>query len=131
MRGRLNMQLATKVANFAALSAVGLAIDMGVFSVLVYCGLRPGYANLVSATLAVTFVYFSSAKRVFQYHGQFLVSLFLLYVTYQVMAVLAASFAVDRLVTMGFWPITSKLLILPVTFTVNYLFMSFLLKAKT
>jgi GtrA-like protein len=130
MRGYLNKQAAIKVANFAALSALGLGIDVGVFSVLVYCGLRPGYANLVSATLAVTFVYFSSANRVFQYHGRFLVSLFLLYAAYQVIAVLAASFAVDRLVVIGFWPITSKIMILPVTFTANYLFMSVLLKPK-
>jgi hypothetical protein len=123
-------KLAVKVAGFALLSGFGLTIDLGVFASLVHYGVRPGYANLVSASLAVAFVYFSSAKRVFQYHGEFLALLFLLYAAYQVAAVLAASFAVDRLVMVGFKPIISKLLILPVTFTANYLSMSILLKAR-
>jgi hypothetical protein len=123
-------QLATRVAGFSILSAVGLTIDIAIFSLLVHFGLRPGYANLISAGLAVTFVYFSSAKKVFQYHGRFLVLLFLIYVLYQVVAVLAASFAVDRLAIAGFRPIIAKLLILPVTFTANYFSMSFLLRAR-
>jgi hypothetical protein len=123
-------RVATNVAGFAVLSGVGLTIDLGVFSALVHYGLRPGYANLVSATLAVTFVYFSSAKRIFRYSGRFLLPLFLLYVAYQLTAVLAASIAVDRLVLAGFKPIITKFMILPVTFTANYLFISFILKAK-
>ena len=123
-------QLATRVAGFSVLSAIGLTIDVAVFSLLVHFGLRPGYANLISAGLAVTFVYFSSAKKVFWYHGQFLLPLFLVYVLYQVAAVLAASFAVDRLAIAGFKPLVAKLLILPVTFTANYLSMHFLLKAR-
>ena len=123
-------RLATRVAGFSILSAIGLTIDIAIFSLLVHFGLRAGYANLISAGLAVTFVYFSSAKKVFQYHGRFLLLLFLVYVLYQVAAVLAASFAVDRLVIAAFKPIVAKLLILPVTFTANYLSMSFLLKAR-
>lgn len=131
MRDQVNIEpLAIKVAGFAVLSGFGLMIDLGVFSVLVHYGLRPGYANLVSATLAVTFVYFSSAKSIFRYHGQFLLPLFVLYAAYQVLAVLAASFAVDRLALAGYRPIISKCMILPVTFTTNYLFMNFFLKAK-
>ena len=61
--------LARKVVGFAILSAAGLAIDMGVFWVLVTLGLRAGFANLISASPAVTFVYFSSAKSIFSYHG--------------------------------------------------------------
>jgi len=123
-------QLATRVAGFSILSAIGLTIDIAVFSLLVHFGLRPGYANLISAGLAVTFVYFSSAKKVFQYHGRFLLPLFLVYLLYQVVAVLAASFAVDSLAIAGFRPIVAKLLILPVTFTANYFSMSFLLRAR-
>ncbi|MGE0830306.1 MAG: hypothetical protein AB7O04_13275 [Hyphomonadaceae bacterium] len=119
-----------RVAGFAALSGTGLAIDVGVFSGLVALGLRAGFANIVSAGLAVTFVYFSAAKGIFRYQGHFLVSLFALYACYQVAAVLAASFAVDRLVVLGIAPILAKFLILPVTFSANYLFMSFLLKQR-
>ena len=123
-------QLVIRVAGFSILSAMGLTIDIAIFSLLVHFGLRPGYANLVSAGLAVTFVYFSSAKKVFQYHGRFLLPLFLIYLLYQVAAVLAASFAVDRLAIAGFKPIIAKLLILPVTFTANYISMNFLLRAR-
>ena len=123
-------KLAAKVLGFAFLSGIGLVIDLAIFASLVHFGVRPGYANLVSASLAVAFVYFSSAKRIFEYHGEFLLLLFLFYAAYQVAAVLAASFAVDRLAMAGFKPIIAKLLILPVTFTANYLSMSVLLRAK-
>ena len=122
--------LARKVVGFAILSAAGLAIDMGVFWVLVTLGLRAGFANLISASLAVTFVYFSSAKSIFSYHGGFLLRLFLLYAAYQVVAVLAASLAVDQLVVaLGLAPLLAKVAILPVTFSANFLFMTFLLRA--
>jgi putative flippase GtrA len=118
--------LITKVWRFALVSGAGLAIDVGLFLGLTLAGVRAGYANFISASVAVTFVYFVSTKRVFDYRGRFLVPLFALYLAYQAIAVLAASWAVDFIVLQGAPPLLSKLLILPITFATNYLFMDFL-----
>lgn len=119
-----------KVMRFALVSGVGLALDVGLFLALNAAGMRAGYANLVSAAVAVTFVYFVSTRRVFNYDGRFLLALFWVYFAYQALAVAAASWAVDALVAMELAPLLSKGLILPVTFSANYLVMDFLTKSR-
>jgi hypothetical protein len=119
--------LVAKVVGFALVSGVGLALDFAIFLLLVFAGLRPGIANLVSATAAVTFVYFVSTKQVFGYQGRFLFQLFVVYLVYQALAVAIASWAVVWILTE--WtlaPASAKLLILPATFAANCLFMHWL-----
>jgi putative flippase GtrA len=118
-----------KVLGFAQVSGVGLGLDVGLFLLLVRAGWPPGYANFLSASMAVTFVYFVSTKRVFEYQGRFLMPLFLVYCAYQVLAVAGASWAVDRIAAFGIMPIISKGLVLPFTFSANYLFLDFLVRA--
>lgn len=115
--------LLKKVGKFALISGAGLALDVTLYSFLLMASLRPGYANLISAATAVTFVYVTSTRRVFEYKGRFLVPLFIVYATYQVAAVAAASWAVDTIVRMGATPIFAKIVILPITFSANYVFM--------
>jgi hypothetical protein len=118
--------LLKKLTGFAFVSAAGLAIDVCLFLSLVNIGLRPGFSNLLSAATAVTFVFMISTKRVFSYRGRFLFQLFFLYAVYQSLAVIAASWAVDKMVNSGIISLAAKGLILPVTFTTNYVFMHFL-----
>lgn len=123
--------LVSRVAAFAAVSGVGLGLDVGLFYTLTELGARAGFANLASAFAAVTFVYFASARRIFLYRGGFLLPLFALYVGYQVVAVALASWAVDAIALAGVAPILAKLMILPATFSANYLFMSYLTRPRT
>ncbi len=74
----------------------------------------------------MTFVYFASVRRIFSYGGRFLFGLFLAYLAYQAVGVTAASLAVAALSAELVSPAISKLLILPITFSANYLFMSLL-----
>lgn len=123
-------ELIHRVFRFALVSGAGLGLDMSLFAGLVALGLRAGFANVVSAGAAVAFVYFTSTRRVFAYRGQFLLQLFVVYVGYQVVAVSLASWAVDALVRFGTRPLLAKVMILPATFSANYLFMSFLTKPR-
>lgn len=116
----------SRLIRFGAVSAAGLGLDVGLFLLLVHLEMRAGYANLISAAVAVTFVYIASTKRVFEYAGSFLVQLFVLYVFYQILAVAAASWTVDYIVALGVEPVVSKGVILPVTFFANYLVLNFL-----
>jgi putative flippase GtrA len=123
-------RFATRVLAFALVSGLGLALDFCLFLALVEAGARAGWANLVSASAAVSFVYFASVRRIFAYEGRFLLALFLLYLGYQALAVALASWAVDALTALLREPALAKGLILPVTFSANYLFMSFLTRAR-
>jgi hypothetical protein len=91
--------------------------------------MAPGWANAISATCAVVFVFFASVHRIFRYAGGFLAGLFLAYLTYQVAAVAAASAAVGYLVEQELAPALAKLVTIPVTFAANYLFMTLLTRA--
>jgi putative flippase GtrA len=115
-----------RAIGFAAVSGAGLAIDLSLFMILIRCGAPAGAASFVSGSAAVTFVYFASVRRIFSYQGRFLFTLFAAYLAYQAAGVGAASWAVSALVANHVAPVLAKLLILPVTFPANYLFMSLL-----
>jgi putative flippase GtrA len=121
--------VAARVGAFALVSGVGLMLDVGIFLALTELGWRAGFANLLSAFCAVTFVYFVSTRRIFSYQGRFLFALFAVYLAYQAAAVALASWAVDSLVLAGLVPIVAKGVILPATFTANYLFMHWLTRS--
>jgi putative flippase GtrA len=118
------------VVGFALVAGVGLALDFAIFLVLIVSGLGPGFANLISATTAVTFVYFVSTKQVFDYQGHFLYHLLVAYLVFQALAVAIASWAVAWLTEWGVNPAIAKLLILPATFSTNYLFLRWLTASR-
>ncbi len=119
-----------KVMKFALVSGIGLALDFGLFVALIGMSASPFAANAVSATCAVTFVYLASVRRIFSYQGRFLVRMFLAYLIYQALGVTAASLAVSWLSASYLSPGLSKLAILPVTFSANYLFMALLTRDR-
>jgi len=119
-----------QVLQFAAASGAGLGIDFAAFLLLLGAGAAPVPAQALSGFAAVSFVYFSSVHRVFGYSGRFLLGLFAVYLVYQAASVAAAAFAVGALIGHGFAPVAAKLLILPVTFPANYLFMALLTRRR-
>ena len=113
---------AARLVRFAIVSGSGLALDLAIFLVLVRW--IPAFAaNIVSSSAAVTFVYFVSVRRVFRYHGRFILAMFASYALYQLCGILAGSWAVSALVHADVAPGLAKIAILPVTFGCNYLFM--------
>lgn len=120
--------LISRVLQFGLVSGAGLALDFVIFTLLVTIGVRAGYANCLSAFVAISFVYFTSIRHIFAYREQFLLLLFGIYLLYQIVAVALASWAIDVIVAHHVAPVLAKCLILPVTFSANYLFMSYLAK---
>jgi putative flippase GtrA len=113
-----------RILRFAATSGTGLAIDLLLFYALITTGLSPENSNFCSASSGVLYVFFASLRRVFQHEGHYLAALLLSYVGFQLVAVVAASAAIGVLAPLLGSPVLSKLLILPVTFGANFLFMS-------
>lgn len=118
------------LVGFTLVSGIGLGIDFCLFLAFVHAGFDVAGSNFVSAACAVTFVYFASVSRVFSYRGRFLLPLFLVYLAYQVVAVLLASLAVKMIVRLGAAPVLAKIMILPFTFGANFLFMSLLTRRR-
>ena len=117
---------AKKLLGFAAVSGTGLALDFCLFVALLSLRVPVFTANAMSSFSAVTFVYFASVRRVFHYGGEFHVAMFAAYAAYQVCGIAAGSWAVQSLILFGLRGAVAKLAIVPVTFTANYLFMSWL-----
>jgi putative flippase GtrA len=121
-----------RIIKFAGVSGAGLCLDYAVYSLLCAGGVAAGWANLVSASLGVTFVFVVSARRIFAASDEhFLLGLFGIYALYQVCAVSAASWLVGESTHLldGRY-LLGKTLVLPLSFTANYLFMSWLFGAK-
>jgi putative flippase GtrA len=119
-----------RIVSFGLVSGVGLALDFVVFTIGLNLALSVFAANLAGATCAVAFVYFASVRRVFDYEGRFLLELLAVYIAYQTCGVTLASIGVNLLVKLHVPAIAAKVAILPVTFSANYLFMSFLTRRK-
>lgn len=115
-----------RIFKFGIVSALGLAIDFLLFLALLHVALSPFVANAASATAAVTFVYFASVRRVFSHRAKFMVGMFAAYLAYQAVNIVLASWAVDALGQTLTSPPLAKILILPITFSANYLFMTLL-----
>lgn len=119
--------LAKRVMAFAAVSGAGLALDFCVFLLLMaVVGVSPGFANVISGAVAITFVFFVSVRRIFQFEGGFLFGRFVVYVVYHAFGLAVASAAVAYLSQHHLTPWLAKTAVLPFTFTANYLFMALL-----
>jgi putative flippase GtrA len=121
----------SRLLKFAGASGAGLCLDYAIYALLCSGGVPAGWANLVSAGAGVSFVFAVSARRIFESSERFLLGLFAAYAAYQLAAVSAASWAVGELthVLDGRY-LLAKTLVLPCTFTANYLFMSWLFAAR-
>jgi putative flippase GtrA len=121
----------TRLLRFAAVSGTGLALDYAVYAILCAGGMGAGWANLISATCGVSFVFFASARRIFFAEHRNLSRHFGVYLLYQAGAVSAASWLVGTATALldGRY-ILGKTLILPLSFTANYFFMAWLLSGR-
>jgi putative flippase GtrA len=121
----------TRIVKFAGVSGAGLCLDYAVYAALCASGVPAGWANLASAGLGVTFVFLVSARHIFGSADGFLLGLFAVYAGYQVLAVSAASWLVGEATHLldGRY-LLGKTVVLPLSFTANYLFMSWLFGAR-
>ena len=117
-----------EILKFAGASGAGLLLDYAIYTALCEAGLPAGWANLISASAGVTFVFLVSAHRIFDATGHFLTRLFVVYALFQLVAVTAASALVGTMTAVldGQY-LLGKTAVLPLTFTANYLFMAWLM----
>ncbi len=120
-----------RIWRFAVVSGAGLALDYAIYGALGVAGVPAGLANLVSASIAVTFVYLVSGRHIFRASGRDLRRLFWAYVLWQAIAIPVASVAVHAATdAVGGRYMLGKTVVLPFTFAANYLFTSRLLTGR-
>lgn len=113
------------IVRFGLVSGIGWLIDFCLFVSLGWLGAPVWASNMVGASVAVLFVFFASVRHVFEYEGGYLIGKLIAYIAYQAIAILAASLLIDVLTRwFGLTPVLAKILVTPLAFYANFLFMS-------
>ena len=119
------------IVRFGLISGLGWMIDYSLFALLCSLPTNVWVANVASASFAVIFVFFASKHHVFEYEGGYLIVKLIAYFVYQAGAILMASFLIEALTyKSNIEPILSKILITPITFYLNFQFMSLITTGK-
>lgn len=139
---------------FASISGLGWLLDAVTLLSLVAIGIQPFAANLCSAGLAVTLVFFLSQRTIFFANSQFLVGKFCAYVAWNAFGIVVASALIAILggafegwifhlrhwgVAPGWVPdglsrpvavAAAKVSVTPLTMYANYVVLSFIMEGR-
>ncbi len=127
--------LLKQIINFIGISGIGWILDFTVYTTLAFLSFNLFFCNVCGAIAGVTFVFIFSTRFIFKDNGRIpLFAKYLLYIMYQIVLVYFIS---KLLVSIDFFIIThfsfafikefsiilSKMLITPVTMTLNFIVM--------
>lgn len=137
---------------FTLVSGLGWLIDFGLMSMLSAAGAPIFWSNVVGASCAVIFVFFVAKYKVFKGERRFFSSQLAIYISYQVIVILIASFLISliaNIIVMNvldtdhlieniisknsirlFAPPMAKIVVTPITLYSNFLFMGWLLERR-
>lgn len=139
----MSYKLLNQFKRFLLTSGIGWLIDFGIYSIITsFFGINILYANIISSIPAVTFVFIISTRKTFTNEDSNL-SLrmkYIIYIIYQLILLLFISnlgqylfYILNRnlLITMivgKYMKIFVKIIITPITMTINFLVMKFLIE---
>lgn len=124
-----------QAAGFIGLSGIGWLLDFTAYIILGFVASNPERNNWISSWIGVTFVFIFATRKIFRNHSR--ISLewkYLIYLIYQFLLILVISrvlqavnlFLLAHISLDGmrrFSPVFAKILVTPVTMTVNFLVM--------
>lgn len=139
----MSYKLLNQFKRFLLTSGIGWLIDFGIYSIITsFLGINILYANIISSIPAVTFVFIISTRKTFT-NGDSNLSLrmkYIIYIIYQLILLLFIYnlgqylfYILNRnlLITMivgEYMKIFVKIIITPITMTINFLVMKFLIE---
>ncbi|QNO37048.1 GtrA family protein [Protaetiibacter sp. SSC-01] len=110
-------------------SAAGLAVDLVGFQLLVWAGLPPWLANGTSSVVSITVVYLLVTRYTFGVGTR--LSTYVLFVGWYLTSIVVFSSLIQLAVSLTDWvPFAWKLVTVPISFSLNYLFSRFLFLPK-
>lgn len=126
---------------FFGISGIGWLIDMVIFTALTNLEVNTILSNIISSLVAVTFVYFTSTKKIFINKNEKinLNKKYVVYVIYQVLMILASSTLIGLInngiilyinyeIFLKYSKIIAKILVTPLTMICNFIFMKLLIE---
>lgn len=126
---------------FLGISGIGWLIDMAIYFILTSLMINIVFSNILSSLVAVTFVYFTSTKKIFiNKNKEFNINKkYIIYVIYQIFIILLSStiiglvnkliiLYIDFNVVLKYSQIIAKILITPITMLCNFIFMKLLME---
>ncbi len=130
-----------KAVKFVIVSGIGFILDFIIYTILVnITPLNVNIANMISSLIGVTYVFIISTRKIFENNKNNipLKYKYLIYVIYQIILILLASYCVLLLKNLflninidiinKFSKILAKMFITPFTLTINYFAMKKLTK---
>lgn len=129
--------------NFFVISGIGWIIDMLIYVILVKLNLNLIIANIISAGLAASYVYFVSTRKIFENSGRHSLKFkYFIYILYQFILIVISSYVIS-LIAKGLSivfiyyhlnflltnvKIISKIVNTPVTMLINFIVMKNLIE---
>lgn len=125
-------------------------MDVTIYTILTNVGLHVILSNIISSTVAVTYVYITSTKKLFKNESKINLKIkYIIYIVYQICMILLSSYVVyllsnwliqilpqldsSNLRTMFNFivehaKLSAKILVTPFTMVINFIFMKFLIE---
>ena len=119
------------MVGFGFISLIGLFVDVQVFILLLRVEVSPFTSSIISSTIAITIVFVLTTVFIKKKNVQKVYDKYLYWVLYQVLSILFFSKLVSLLMVFGYEAITSKLIVVPLSFISNYIVIEMILKKKS
>ena len=125
--------------HFFVISGVGWIIDVCIFSIISNW-IPIIISNIISSSVSVTYVYFTSTKKIFKNNSTMnLKTKYLIYIIYQICIILLSSFIIGKIGNIlithieidfiyKYAKICAKILVTPFTMITNFIFMKLLIE---
>ncbi len=131
------MVMTRKFTKFTIVSGMGWGIDLLIFTVATHIlQWNAAVSNILSAAIAVIFVYVNSTRYIFQHDGTNFKLKFFIYAIYQLCSIVMFSLLIDVVSSWlldfsffrNFSSIFAKIAVTPFTLLTNFLFMRYLVE---
>ena len=126
--------------SFIGISGIGWIIDFVIYNIL-YSVFKVdiSIANIISSLVGVTFVFIFSTRKVFENSGKLDIRIkCAIYIVYQIILILCVSkimpsikdllISFDIKLVVKYANVLAKILITPITMTINFIFMKYLIE---
>lgn len=115
-----------RLTKFGFISASGLAIDMVIYFYITKAGFAINYSSALGSIFAVTFVFYASKIFLEEKHTSY--KKFLIWIVFQILSIVFFSSIVKIFYDIGIGIIESKAFTIPLSFLLNYLVLTFIIK---
>lgn len=119
------------MVSFGLISLIGLFVDVQLFILLLRVEVSPFISSIISSTIAITIVFVLTTVFIKKKNVEKVYDKYLYWVFYQVLSILFFSKLVSLLMVFGYEAITSKLIVVPLSFISNYIVIEMILKKKS